>query len=870
MSTGDPRCVRLAPLQDALLTELDSRATTSCALLRGMFGTGPVQYTPGNTTQFVVPARLGTATLLAGVSGNPLAIAGTQGGVRFSAFGSVPPSYFASGENLTFEEPFIRLLEWLVTGDAAAATARASAHPVATAHLHSSGGGDATTAWLNKALPKWPVTDCNDQADLAKCFSSAQLLIIGWDERSTSADAVASAVSAAMKAGTAVLYLHSWYEGLGSLSDRLSALLGFTLPYGGNYWADDHASWTGVADAPSSGQMSCRGEHVSTVLRHLKKGDYAFDWSRCDDEVNCEAVPNLTQEFYLGARELRAAAASLETQAQDPFAASNDFRLEKLAILLGDKYRENIAYPMQQGKTPDTQLLGALLADHAALITRKINPAQPDLGTFSPTIRADYPTLSTTRTVATRAVDFVTSARAYALPGRTVTVTRTDSADATVAVRINDLRDGTSHTFSGEEHYSRPAFLRSNAVPLLANKPVNLTSPYGGILFLEVGTGSKLSNISVSFTGVAQHPVYDGPGTETTFAQALASTELGWAELLTPALEVHSRMDLMKTTVANAEWKGDVTTLVDWTWTYLYQDVWGLAGFIGTDLAHPATVTAYCTQHGWDCEDLAVHGMRYVQHANMDHALLSYGTSGNPYDAYWAFSPLGWGDAHEIGHNLQRPRLKIYGDVSTEVSNNIFPVHERWRFSNAGVGQKYGWDLDFKGTYGLLQAAKKQANPRSAMYTSLWVNGSLFQRLIFYWQLAMNNASVSGLGDQGWDLFRILYIAERQFDQALTSDATWSAAREQLGFAGYTRDAATNLANGNDFMLVAISYITGRDHRAFFDMWGVDYSATASAQVASFGLAAAPQVYWVIPDEQAFSNPYSTPLPVDGTSTWPY
>jgi immunomodulating metalloprotease len=870
IATGDPRCVRLAPLQDALLTELDTRAKASCTLLRGMYGTNSIAYAPGNDTQFVVPAKLGTVTLLEGVSGNPLAIAGTQAKTRFAAFGSAPPSYFTKGENLTFEEPFTRLLEWLLIGDASSAAARGSTHTIATAHLHSSGGGDDTVAWLGKALPKWRVSDCNDNPNLATCFSGSELLIIGWDERSADADQVASAVSAAMKAGTAVLYLHTWYEGLGALSDRLSSLLGFVLPYGGNYWANDSASFTGVAETPQSGQMGCRGEHVSTVLQHLKKGDYSFDWSKCDDDVNCESVPNLTQEFYLGAREVRAAAAGLETRGQDPFTLTDDYLLEKMSILVGDKYRESIGYPMQQGKTSDTQLLGALLADHAALITRKINPAQPDLGTFSPKIRADYPTVSTTHTVATRAVDFVTSARAYALPGRTVTVTRTDAADASVSVRVNYLRDGTSHTFSGEELYSRPAFLLSSAVPLVANKPVNLTSPYGGILFLEIGTSSSPSNIAVSFSGVAQHPVYDGPGTEASFAKALADTELGWAELLTPALEVHSRMDLMKTTVANSEWKGDVTTLVGWTWTYLYQDVWGLAGFIGTDLTHPATVTAYCTKHGWDCSNLAVHGMRYVQHANMDHALMAYGTSGNPYDAYWAFSPLGWGDAHEIGHNLQRDRLKVYGDASTEVSNNIFPVHSRWRFSTEGVGQKYGWDLNFKGTYAMLQSAQKQANPRSAMYDALWVKGDLFQRLIFYWQLAMNNANVTILGDQGWDLYRLLYLAEREFDQAVDSDATWLAARDQLGFSSYSRDAATNLANGNDFMLVATSYITGRDHRPFFDIWGVDYSETAANQVASFGFAAAPLVYWVIPDEKAFSNPYSTPLPVDGTSTWPY
>lgn len=46
---------------------------------------------------------------------------------------------------------------------------------------------------------------------------------------------------------------------------------------------------------------------------------------------------------------------------------------------------------------------------------------------------------------------------------------------------------------------------------------------------------------------------------------------------------------------------------------------------------------------------------------NADQATCGYGCSGNPYDAYWAFSPLGHGDLHELGHGLEKGRFRFAG-----------------------------------------------------------------------------------------------------------------------------------------------------------------------------------------------------------------
>jgi hypothetical protein len=730
---------------------------------------------------------------------------------------------------------------------------------VATAHLHGADDNDVT-AWLGDTIPAWSVDGC-DGNDLDACLFGKDLVIVGWDDKGSDPVEVRASVEAAAAAGTSVLYLHTWYEATGPLSDELSAMLAFSLPYGGNYWADDQADWDAVSETPADGEVGCYDPAIDSAERavtHLRDADYSFDWSTCDDDKSCESVPDLVDEFYLGARAVRGFAQGFEQRAEDPFATVDRHRLEKLLVLLGDKYRERIAYPMVVDDTDDSALLEALFADHAALLTRQINPAQPDLGSFSPTIRDDHPTTSVDVDVTTRAVDFVTSTAVSALPGRTVTVTRLDDTDAWVGVRVNYLRDGSSHIFG--DGYDRPAFLRSAVVPLTDS--VELTSAYGGIVFLYVDDTETPLDVSVRLEGVAEHPVYRGPGTEEAFAAALDATELGWAELLTPSVEVHSRVDLMRETVASDPWAGDVAWLGELMWTWVYQDTWGLAGFVGEDLEHPSSVTAYCDDQGWDCTDPAIHGMRGVQHANADRALCGYGCSGNPYDMYWAFDPNSWGDSHEIGHNLQRSRLKVYGSASTEVSNNIFPVHKWWAYNKLGEADPYGRELDFAGVYAMLQAGQLTSDPVASVKIDLWEDGGVFQRLVFYWQLVMNNRDVAHLEDGGWDLVRLMHLHERLFSQAVRDDVVWADQQDALGFAGVTRADAEAIAD-HDYLLIAVSHITQRGHAAYFDAWGIETGVDARAQVE--WLADAPLEFWVVPDETAFSDPLADPLPIDGT-----
>lgn len=46
-----------------------------------------------------------------------------------------------------------------------------------------------------------------------------------------------------------------------------------------------------------------------------------------------------------------------------------------------------------------------------------------------------------------------------------------------------------------------------------------------------------------------------------------------------------------------------------------------------------------------------------MQHFNADQATCGYGCSGNPYDAWWSFSVIGWGDNHEMGESINNSSI---------------------------------------------------------------------------------------------------------------------------------------------------------------------------------------------------------------------
>ena len=688
-----------------------------------------------------------------------------------------------------------------------------------------------------------------------------------------------AAVQQAQARGVPVLYLHHNNDS-NELADRMLRYLG--LAANSNYWAEEGLKAFNPASLPA---MPARSADISALLQRLDTGSFSTTWSGCVNDlgrIQCESTSGnpydtaFTNEFANTAKAIRSMLRSLDASGMALFTQPG-YALEKLLVLLGDKYRESVSYPMTKtGSGKD--FFRAYFSDMTAYINRPSTAVAKNLGNFSGllTTPADQ-----TRTVSV--APLVGSSREYmtglyVMPGRSVTLTRTDANPSVVSVGLNMLRD-TTHVYNT---YDRPTTLASPRLALVKDKPVTITSPFGGPLFLFLGAAAVAPEVSVQVSGVTTHPVLRDVGDAAqvaAFQAEVASTPTNWVGITTDFLTVHSNLSNFRSTMNT--YGGDLTKLLNYVWVYMVKDTYELAGFNSATpgtFVLPATVSAFCTTAGWDCTGTQ-HRRDVMPHVLSDnYAACGDGCSGNPYDEDWPLDPLGWGETHEIGHGIQPDRLRIYGGISGEVSNNIFPTHKLVAFNRATApaAPKKRGGSSASLVFDILKTSLAQTNPSDYVKSQIWTDTSYAAnnglRLSFYRQLVeyARYYNTGSFGD-GWELYTLMYVLERNLSASQASWTTVGAAAPTPAtkqvFSTYA--SFPSGINGNDFMLIAGSRIIGRDMRAVFDMWGVGYSAEASAQVAAYGYAAAAKLLFPMADVVAFGSGVGAPINLSGSAVYP-
>ena len=93
----------------------------------------------------------------------------------------------------------------------------------------------------------------------------------------------------------------------------------------------------------------------------------------------------------------------------------------------------------------------------------------------------------------------------------------------------------------------------------------------------------------------------------------------------------------------------------------------------------------------------------------------------------------------------------------------------------------------------------------------------------------------------GFPIFALIYEGARQLWRWGSDDALWLAKRDLLGMglfnrtggpgAPYSSDQSVADMIGNDFILIIVSFVSGRDWRPYFDMRGVQFSDLARQQI---------------------------------------
>ena len=775
-----------------------------------------------------------------------------------------------------------------------------SGFSVVIAHLNESSSfpdESATRDWLDNHYSNISYNEENtcDGSALQGCLDEhPDLLILSQvsEDENDDLEAIAQTVNQALLNGTPVLYLH--FDGI--LTDLGKTLFSqvFDVSYiWHNYWfhlaLEDYNPLEYLFDNSLAPEIAS----IETLFTHLRDQDYAFDWSRCKsgdtygvDYEDCEEVEGLESDAIDGMLEAQKIVQFYDENKRTIFdGTSTNYRFQRLLILTGDKIRQSVTYPMMKTTTDDNEFMYSYYSDHVVFNSRTINPAQPDLGNFG---RSDFSHITpTTRTVTLTSKDPFRSTGAYALPGQTVKVTRSDeNCDLEVKIFVNSLKSSATHEFLGENvypAYARPKYLQSVHLPIACGESISFTSPYGGPIQAEF-TQDDI-NTSLVFENVGEHPYWDSPEDNDAFQTALDANEYDWAEISTKAFEVHSRIDKMQESIVR--WGDDAgisnptgadlaNAILDFTYKYPF----ALAGFQAEGLEVIDEAVTFANDHEWSIDTI-----NFVKHMNADQASCGYGCSGNPYDAYWSFNPIGHGDIHEIGHDLESRGRYLFEGWELHAITNPYAFYVRSKFFEIfGYTDPNGEykPLPFKEVFETLNQSINEENATAYLNENLWP-GAWDNQFLFNLQCMMNAQQMSKEDiiddahklESGWHLLTRQQMLEREFNRALTNEDLWEEKKESLGFSTYSLEEAKAISN-NDWLAIVYSYVSGADFRDYLDLWALPYSTKASDQIASFEFPVVPRHFFVsTPAGYYQEDEYGRLLDkeyieVDGSTSFPY
>ncbi len=912
-----------------------------------------------------------------------LGIAADTGMVKYALLGANAPSDLAKnppapGSDAAKMETFtLRLIQWLTGKDPGDGTGM----KIVLAQLADTYWFDHDKGTAKFFADKLPMASVNaedtcESAALAGCLDGASLLVIsgedGADDENHAVaadpDAVMAAVDSAMAKGIPVLYLQ--YDGsLTPLAERL--MKRFRVSTSDNYWEQERlAGFSPNSLLSATDELDALRNLVGTLdAKSLAVSDYQECLGQASQYDDCEA-PGFMDKIGRGTAALRATMNGLDRSGTNPF-DTDGFRLVRALERLGQTYRSTdaVKYPVNFESDP-MAFARAMFADTSVHYVQRCSLPQSDLGTFvcartdvlagtcTPYDAAQVARDNGTATEAFRAGEEWTSTGFYALPGAAFTVKRTDSALGRVSIRLNFHRGGTSRSMQsdgGTSRYDRPGYLASPWISLEPSQELTLTSPYGGPIYVKLDGNAELAGqkATLDFTGVAKHAALLDIGNAaavSSFVDDVGKNPLPHVDLRGDGFEVHLRKDKLLAGVSApyelvsradgtgvmVDYKGDVGLLLaDFRDNFVAPE-YRLAGFAPPgstlDQALSADVKVICNALGWSCTDSSIHSRTTIQHANYDeYANCGNGCSGNPFDADWFVTPLGWGESHELGHNLQMGLLNIgyvtagnrndwsqYQSRAGENSNNIFPYHNLWRWLRSVKGEAgtvVDGHMNLKTLFAMVQSSRaglvRQINGQSRKVVfdeacnvvgdypsnaadvhaeAIWENGGYAAtngpRMGFYLQLPLRlqgkTMSTGTTLTNGFDIFTLLYAEARLLRKSGVDDVAWDAAKNNLGFGLFPRTGHATYGGrdvrdmpGNDFLLVSLSFLSGLDFRPYFNDLGVRFTDLAASQVEAF--IAAGKVNGPIGsalavlDEDLPDADISkvATVPPDGVATWP-
>lgn len=775
--------------------------------------------------------------------GRALGIAGVKDNTKFMVYGGHPLRNLYDNSDLVNDgmNTFMKnVVSWLTEGKSANLN-------IALVHTDESRwfkDESGTREWLTANYAEGlQVNEDNacDGAELVGCLKAdVDLLIISQVLGDHSLADVEAGVAYATQQGIPVLYMHHD----GGLTDLgRSILKHFNVHYlSDNYWPKltiNGANFSDFAQYPPNIAA------IRTALINLNDASFPFNVADC--AVDCG--DQYAEQFSSGESAVKSLFDSYDSSKFRLFDMEG-YRFQKLLVLIADQFRQDIRYPMSVTSTDTTEFLKAKFADSLVYISRDINPVPVDLGNYS---RTDFSHITpTTKTVSMASKSSFKAAGVYALPGKTVTVTRNDTNEVATSIRINTIRSGATHEWDANG-YSRPKYLTSMSLSIAPGETIAFTSPYGGPIHITFNTNDI--DVNFTFKNIGEHPYWAGPEDDDSFAYALAANDFDWAEFATSSFEIHSKADRVQRVLDSSYWTTP-QELAAGIKLYATNYTHVLAGFQGPDLTPEPEIAGWAAEQGF-----TLATVNTVKHMNADQATCGGACSGNPYDTYGVFHPVEHGNLHEIGHGLQSNWfLFTFGSARQggHGATNFYSYYPRQHFyENTGIHSTTGATTIcpvtaaplYRSDFDALVEAASTDDPGATVAAimeratlgellptdprGLTRSGSYDYNYFVWWQLALQ-ARIHDRLDNGYHIIGRMHILQRQFGTATSSDENWAAMRDNLGLSLYTRVEAKAMSY-NDWIMVTASRAVELNFAQPLNLLGVITSQKAKDQVAHNG-----------------------------------
>ena len=699
--------------------------------------------------------------------------------------------------------------------------------------------------------------DC-DGPELESCITDeTDLIILSQHIPSTDMTAeVSSQVEQALLDGVPVLYL-TGVQGVNTFGYEMLDLL--NLGFAGRNTSQHQTVGFSPVGTLRDWQPGTASE-IETLIDRIERDDIDYDLSICNHHWQCLENTDFAADITAPLERMRSALDVLHDQKGLAFPVSEGERWLGLGLLVGDHYRSQTTYPMSETDTPSVDIVRAMYGDLSFFVARDINPPA-SLGSFGTAEFANHLRGNKSVTLSPRRPFLTTGV--YAIPGETVTVTRTDDSDLAVRLKVHSIREKANSPF--RYTYERPLVLSSRLMTIAPGETLSFTSATGGPIHAYFATDED--DISLDFENVGEHPVWRGPDDSTAFLNEISLSDYDWVEFVTPNFEVHSQRSKILETF-NRPYISSPSDLADMIDIYIRDWPHWLAGWEGPGISQNPDLRAFAEAHG-----LTIPILDTVKHMNADrpHCTLAVprcaGTSGNPYDALWFFDPIYLGDLHELGHGLEfRSRHHFEGGNATHSTTNMYSHHRNYRYYSETGNSNFQWcgELPHEALYDIVQASQSSSDPGQYMRDTDLTSSGEQQAMFVQLFAALEN---QGVLDDGWQMMPRLNLVTREF-QSANNDEKWADKADGLGFGGMDRTTAFSLSQ-NDWLLIALSWSAQRDLREYLEMWGYIYSDDTLDHVAGLNLPALDPAYYAIGSTGHCFGFDHDELPIDGHTSWP-